>query len=712
MEYPIPQEESPSSEARTATVTDEQQPRVWRACLECRKRKTDASRVETGTENAYILKVMITHPGVVSQFFLPFNPFIRFLAHSSNTICRLAARFEMRCQQMEGLYHKMETLVGKLGDNVETLNATTSRVESQSLQDPMRATSTSIGPDFGTQYQFSEQFLDNFMFQSGNSQPDLFTGFAIESGANASPNVNREENEDDEQETEDGEDDESDAPGNLGKSVVDHFMTTDSYGKLRQVKFVGGTSNMVIVEALKSLSPPSVIASSPGESQASKESSTVLELPFFTRGLTWPRLPGLAKPEQLACPPRYISDLLINIYFDQLHYTMPVIYKPHFLQRYRLLLNSRTAASIDAGFLSVFFAVCACASGLLPREPGQSTVFTGLKYYENAISLHYASTGEGSIEQVQCLALQAGILLLKAGSLLVKLYAQRKILASMYFHVARMQRMNMLIITRGHLLEVPVKCSKKNFADVFGGVVLSNCLGRPMGVEDGDCDCEMPLDLEDGDLDIYCKASSQASPGVQKVSRLTGFIVFSKLTKISGNISRSMTSLMLQQKNKNSRKVKMLRKLVVKLEGELSGWLKQVPDVIKFSVNNVDHASPHLTIPLIPDGYSDQNSLSKNPSYLQTRNLSCSNMEMEADIEKSIQYLADLESVWAGAQRSKLMLEELLKVAKRLQRQKRPYADLESFNVSGPMATGDHFSSFSQVQSTIARNTQNMAYLY
>lgn len=122
-----------------------------------------------------------------------------------------------------------------------------------------------------------------------------------------------------------------------------------------------------------------------------------------------------------------------------------------------------------------------------------------------------------------------------------------------------------------------------------------------MGVEDGDCDCEMAFDMEDSELEIYCKNTNFdiATPDSQKTSRLTGFIVFSKLSQISGRISRSMTSLMLQQKEKNQRTTKKLRRLVKELEGELAEWLKQVPDVIKFSVNDVDYASPHLTMCVI-----------------------------------------------------------------------------------------------------------------
>jgi hypothetical protein len=74
------------------------------------------------------------------------------------------------------------------------------------------------------------------------------------------------------------------------------------------------------------------------------------------------------------------------------------------MQRYNILMNERSASNVDSGFLSVFFAVCACASGL-PREPGSSPMHTGLQYYQSAILLHFKSSGEGSIEQFQCLAL-------------------------------------------------------------------------------------------------------------------------------------------------------------------------------------------------------------------------------------------------------------------------------------------------------------------
>jgi Fungal specific transcription factor domain len=203
------------------------------------------------------------------------------------------------------------------------------------------------------------------------------------------------------EESEENEETDSEPPAN----IQDHVMTRDSYGKLR---YVGGTGTMVLIEALKTLSPEAGIGNTPPtpvDLQHPEINTSILELPFFDRGRTWPPLPFLPKAEQLIRPPRYVSDLLVNLYFDQLHFTMPVIYKQYFMQRYNAFANDRSGKTLDTGFLSVFFAVCACASGLLPREPGYTGMFTGLQYYESALLLHYKSTGEGSIEQVQCLAL-------------------------------------------------------------------------------------------------------------------------------------------------------------------------------------------------------------------------------------------------------------------------------------------------------------------
>jgi hypothetical protein len=158
------------------------------------------------------------------------------------------------------------------------------------------------------------------------------------------------------------------------------------------------------MEAVQSLSPgrPGSASTVPNATAAAD-----LEFPLFIHGSVWPELPYLPKPEQLSRPPKYVADLLVNLYFDQLHYTFPVLYKPHFMQKYQQLLRPvpGTSSAADRRFLMVFFAVCACASGLLPGPPDRR--LAGLEHYEKALLLCYAANGEASLERVQCLALLA-----------------------------------------------------------------------------------------------------------------------------------------------------------------------------------------------------------------------------------------------------------------------------------------------------------------
>lgn len=129
-----------------------------------------------------------------------------------------------------------------------------------------------------------------------------------------------------------------------------------------------------------------------------------LELPIFVKGSRWPEMPYFPKPSDLPRPRQYVSDNLINLYFDQLHHTLPVLYKPKFMARYKQLTTGSGNAATDKKFLSVFYAVCACASGLIVPE-GQRPDFPGLEYYQRSLVLHYSTTGEASVERVQALAL-------------------------------------------------------------------------------------------------------------------------------------------------------------------------------------------------------------------------------------------------------------------------------------------------------------------
>jgi hypothetical protein len=128
-----------------------------------------------------------------------------------------------------------------------------------------------------------------------------------------------------------------------------------------------------------------------------------------------------------------------------------------------------------------------------------------------------------------------------------------------------------------------------------------------MGIDDSDCDCEMPLDIDDDSLESYCASMSTLDDSASRTvtqaylqpSRITGFLAFSRLCRIAGRIVRAMSALEMKQ----PRSATELRHTVDALEIELTEWLRDVPDAIKFSANNDEDISspraPHLTMCVI-----------------------------------------------------------------------------------------------------------------
>lgn len=190
----------------------------------------------------------------------------------------------------------------------------------------------------------------------------------------------------------------------LGKDgVLAGSLLKDSYGFSR---FVGGVTNAMLIDTIQELSAEnSMTALRAG--MATAHDPKRVELPFFLPGRVWPDLPFLPKAEQLPRPPQYVAESLVGLYFDRIHYTFPIVFKPTVLKRYRQAYRGSCSndASTERRFLMVFFAICACASSLVPSSP--DTQLTGNEYYEKALLLYYASAGEASMERVQCLGLLA-----------------------------------------------------------------------------------------------------------------------------------------------------------------------------------------------------------------------------------------------------------------------------------------------------------------
>jgi hypothetical protein len=131
--------------------------------------------------------------------------------------------------------------------------------------------------------------------------------------------------------------------------------------------------------------------------------------------------------------------------------------------------------------------------------------------------------------------------------------------------------------------------------------VVSICLGRPMAVNEEDCACELPLDLEDDPLQQWCHEQGQIQaqqaeqgrhplppappPPEIPASTLTGFLAFAKLSHIAGRIQQ------LGSARRFAASSRRYRERVAKLDTALRRWLENLPDAIRFSANAVERKS-------------------------------------------------------------------------------------------------------------------------
>jgi hypothetical protein len=128
--------------------------------------------------------------------------------------------------------------------------------------------------------------------------------------------------------------------------------------------------------------------------------------------------------------------------------------------------------------------------------------------------------------------------------------------------------------------------------------VVSQCLGRPVAIHEKDCCCELPMDMSDEDLEMYCaryEAKDDANkPKVDKASSspLTGFIAFARLCQISGRVQQLGSPLRLRAlKSFSSNKAKKYLSRVSALDHALHEWPKQLPASIHLSGNPIDNRS-------------------------------------------------------------------------------------------------------------------------
>ncbi|KAK1635549.1 fungal-specific transcription factor domain-containing protein [Colletotrichum phormii] len=692
-------------------IADSAAGRVWQACLACRRKKIKCDGKQP-CHNCSSRDQTCEFPGTKDN------------ASASRYY---VTSFEARCQQMDTLCQRLEVLTGQLSQSIGVLNQHSPVSASQNQpSDCIKVHVTEILkslPGFAT---LLSQATTSPARRDLGTDADL-TLYAGSAGMNDPTRAIDEESETSSSKSDDDDDDGSSTVVDtlrLAKSSAEDLsqagaLVRDSYGRPR---FVGGAANNLIVEAAKSLLP-SLITTTPSSTGVSHETPNLadLEIPSFVRGKLWPPLPYIPRPESLPRPPQYVSDLLVSLYFDKLHYTFPILIKPHFMNRYQKLLRSGTDSSSPkrGRFLMVFFAVCACASGLLPSN--LESGLPGIEFYQKALLILTASTGESSIEKVQCLGLLS---MCSAGW---NTLSQSWNLAGQAVRGA----IDMGLHVSDHCVGCPFRCSspaglsskelafQEHSRRVWWCVytldrTTSICLGRPLAVQDEDCHCELPLDVRDEDIVSGIK-SQRTIDEEAMMSPMSGFLAFARLCRLAGKIQEFSSPLKLRKiASADADKTHRFLARVDAHDQALRKWLESLPGEIQFSANRKNkkhgdismvhcvitfflHAGSLINLyrysalrnkvdvsgaidqcvnaaqgciyvaDMVRDLVPSSHHLAICVHYLMLSGiillrvpLDRSNAALLEDAEKCAQSLKDLEPRWSGAKRSREIIEQLL----------------------------------------------------
>lgn len=108
--------------------------------------------------------------------------------------------------------------------------------------------------------------------------------------------------------------------------------------------------------------------------------------------------------------------------------------------------------------------------------------------------------------------------------------------------------------------------------------MLALALGRPLGVNDLDCDVEYPAEVDDEHLAEYF---SGANVEQRQPSLMTGFVALTKLYQIGGRVLREVYALdNCKEHIEPERKAELLR-TVESLDAELTRWCDDLPALFR-----------------------------------------------------------------------------------------------------------------------------------
>lgn len=108
--------------------------------------------------------------------------------------------------------------------------------------------------------------------------------------------------------------------------------------------------------------------------------------------------------------------------------------------------------------------------------------------------------------------------------------------------------------------------------------MLALALGRPLGINDSDCDVEQPVEVDDEHLPEYFTGAAMAQ---RQPSLMTGSVALYSLYEIGGRVLRQVYALDNCREHLEPDKKAELQRTVESLDAELTKWCEDLPAVFK-----------------------------------------------------------------------------------------------------------------------------------
>jgi hypothetical protein len=315
-------------------------------------------------------------------------------------------------------------------------------------------------------------------------------------------------------------------------------LALDEHGHMR---WIGGSSTMSLIQSFRALtaSPPHRLSPMEEDPHAPGPSANKL---YFPASVFFGKVHALPGAEEAEYPERDLADKLVDAYFARFHFLMPVLDKPSFLQQYKVLMDNThdiALARTEAAFMSLVFAVFACAARLVD-DPRLATGDNfddggmGMVYYERALILHYISHASTQILHVQSFILMSSFL------------CSINCLPQAWLLVGQAVRFGQdLGLHRSPRRLLLTHIEKETRRKIWWGLysldrMLALALGRPLGVDDSDCDVEFPVPYDDEELPAYFSGAHVTQP---YPSLMAGFVSLTTLYQIAGRVLRKVYAL-------------------------------------------------------------------------------------------------------------------------------------------------------------------------